>query len=176
MGAFARLLAYLWNLQRLSQYWVMYASVGTQTSTSQLIGTTPSGQLVDLYRYISTRQVVEPLASDTIVYDMSRRFPSPRWERAIAQWSNGKDRSGKKAKVLCRALCHLLHPPPSDNDSSLEFASVELQYKMLHILPPGSALSYEEEEQQQAGTNRVRDVKVFRVNCSATAATGKEEG
>lgn len=144
---------------RLSQYWVMYARVSPVTATSQLIGRTSDSRQIDLYHYIKTKgEEVEALPENTIVQDMTDRFPSPRWERAISQWSNAHNRrDGARAQQLCRALCNLLN----EDALSPKFLSVEFRSNSLHILPPGSKFRFAE----QLGGQMIKNVPSFVVDC-----------
>jgi hypothetical protein len=125
---------------RLSQYWVMFGTVSHTAHNVHLHGTahdTESNETVtiDLLRFISSgervppheRSPVSPENDGWFLPDMSDRYPSPRWERALAQWAAKSD--SVRARRLGQRLCTLL---------PLELDSIQVRYTHAQIAPPGS--------------------------------------
>jgi hypothetical protein len=125
---------------RLSQHWVMYGTVAHTANNVHLVGTVhvpESNQnvTVDLLRYLSTGEQEPPPAlsaphsdeDNWFLPDMSNRYPSPRWERALSQWASKRDTS--RGRRFIRRLCTLL---------PLDLLSIELRYTHARIGPPGS--------------------------------------
>lgn len=150
---------------RLNQYWIMYGTLDGRTATTQLIGQTADFHRIDLYEYIKSHgtKMVEPLKEGVVDTGMTLRYPSPRWERALAQWSSGRDQTLDRGYHFCRALCILLnenHPqkqPQGGNKRSVNssgtnppllFTRIELRYKLLDIMPPGAKTRYAQQGTQ----------------------------
>jgi len=147
---------------RLSQYWVMYGTLGRRSAVTQLIGTTHHfRQPLDLYRFIKTRgrEQVTPAPNYVVPHNMTDLYPSSRWERAISRWAKGEDRTGRKAQHFCRALCVLLNQDIKDDHDKIN--SVALVYTGLRALPPGSKYRYAEEEHPQS----IRPDFIHEINC-----------
>jgi len=152
---------------RLSQYWVMYASVSHTAHPLQLTGIIqpklendasnsdkgpppPPSRRLDLLRYLQRGQWREQDGVDFVPEDMTRRYPSPRWERALAQWSSRSDRT--RGERFCKALCRLVNDDLATNSASggeqrgrgvRRLDAIELRYKHVRILPPASARRYD---------------------------------
>lgn len=148
---------------RLSQYWIMYASVAKSAHTTLLTGMLQSEDAVDddddddadndhqrrsidLLEYIRTGQVQPALSVDVVPLDMSRRYPSARWERAIHTWASqsyldpkfGRDRG----EQLCRALCVLVLRDDRAKPWNRQLQTIELRFQHSYVLPPGSTARY----------------------------------
>lgn len=170
---------------RLSQYWVMYATVGQISHTVQLTGifnttflaggkTGQKENFIDLLQALSKRQTsgaedrwfaLSPRYMDEVPLDMSSRFPSPRWERAIAQWAMRSDirRATKFSKALCRLInedrrTYAVQVAAKGQRVPPLLHAIEVRYQHLMILPPGSKQRYAEK--------RVNNDHVIRVECS----------
>ena len=138
---------------RLSQYWVMYSSVAETAHTTQLTGILQQSddddtkdRRMDLLEYIRTGQVQPALSAETVPLDMSRRYPSARWERAVHTWASksyldpkfGQERGAQ----LCRALCALVARDDRAMSWNRQLEAIELRFQHSYILPPGSPTRY----------------------------------
>jgi hypothetical protein len=125
---------------RLSQYWVMFGTVSHTAHNVHLHGTIHDKEsnetvTIDLLRFLSNGERVPPPKlrprspenDDWFLHDMSDRYPSPRWERALAQWAATRD--SVRSRRLAQKLCTLL---------PLELDSIEVRYAHAQIEPPGS--------------------------------------
>ena len=127
---------------RLSQNWIMYATV-THTSYSTMIsGISEDGHRVDLLHYLSTGVFRDQDPLDLVIHDMSRRYPSARWERAVDQWA---PLHRARAKRASSRLCTLINQDRARQEL-YTFESIEVRWKRLQILPVGSTHRYAEDE------------------------------
>ena len=145
---------------RLTQHWVMYGTVSRHAHTVRLTGILRSREAkdgsggtaqFDLLQYLSVGEIVTPPPREIFLDNMSDRYPSPRWERALAQWASRNDRH--RGQLLCRKLCHLLRrtnfPPGNSSDggssgaSDSSLSAIELRYDHAAILPPGSPARFD---------------------------------
>ena len=144
---------------RLSQHWVMFGKVAQRAHTLQLTGKillpTPADAnekdgskknnanmtRLDLLHYIKTRGEDRPQDSPRFVpHDMTYRYPSPRWEKSLHDWSE-RGRTDERAEHMCRALCTLVNEDRvRDHKQKIDF--VEMRYQAVSILPPGSEKRY----------------------------------
>jgi len=157
---------------RLSQYWVMYAKVGRTAHNTILTGIYAApveeeedihqlkkdgnSRRIDLLEYIRTGRERNAEPVDFVPQDMSRRFPSARWERALHSWASksftNPEYGRQRGEQLGRALCRLFHQDrlrAAANDDTEEegqrlLHAVELRFQHLSILPPGSDRRYAE--------------------------------
>ena len=142
---------------RLSQYWVMYGSVAETAHTTLLTGILQSNnnadfntneRRIDLLEYIRTGggPVQPALSPDIVPLDMSRRYPSARWERAVQTWASQSfdDVAIGRGRQLCRALCILIQRDDRAKPWNSQLEAIELRVQHSHILPPGSVGRYAE--------------------------------
>jgi hypothetical protein len=127
---------------RLSQYWVMYATVSTRTQNMFLTGILNETKL-DLFHYLQTGTNVEQVPTDTIIQDMSRRYPSPRWERALSQWAQTDDT--RRARHFCQALCQWVNDDRK-REQLTPLTAIEMTFQHLYVLPPGSTKRYSQKQ------------------------------
>ena len=160
---------------RLSQWWIMYGTVSSKGAFTHLIGrrraaarndddngatsttSTTALQSIDLYEFLKTGQEVGPYPEYIVPHNMTDRYPSPRWERVLAQWASGKDRLGTKGKKFCATLCVLLNEDYPESP----FESIDLIYQSVHALPPGSEYYYLEERR----VGHVEHPQIMSVDC-----------
>ncbi|GKY98928.1 hypothetical protein MPSEU_000848600 [Mayamaea pseudoterrestris] len=137
---------------RLSQYWVMYRTVGTTAHLPFLTGYCHDDrtgvakqhndtlQVVDLFHYVKTGnwKIQDPL--ELLHTGMTDHFPSARWERAITQWIQ---QSGKRTaiKTFGRKLCTLVNSD-RQNQGLPQINEVELSWIDVELMPPGSTSRY----------------------------------
>jgi hypothetical protein len=129
---------------RLSQYWVMYAELGHTAHMTILTGILSDSRRVDLFRYIQTGEMVDAVSDvkTFVPHDMSRRYPSARWERALDGWATASyddtpEYGRQRGRQFCKALCVLINQDRyAARQSGLR--QIELRFQHLTILPPGS--------------------------------------
>lgn len=126
---------------RLSQYWVMFSTVGKRAHNTMLTGYNRDGVnnvtlAWDLFRYISTGDFVPQEPTDSVAQDMTSRYPSPRWERALSQMAASKERH--RAAHVAGALCLLINEDRLA-EKLAPLSVVEFRWKDFDILPPGSS-------------------------------------
>ena len=202
---------------RLNQEWAMFAQVATTAHNTFVTGTivvptsssgssssghneTASTTLaVDLFRYIQLSPSHPNITTccpqvglkenDPYPQDMSRRYPSPRWERAVHHW--GRDyyhlmnvkqlkEHQRRVKHFLQALCHLVQQDlltPQQygkniaQDSNVQLQTIEFRTLHLKLMPPGSPLRYAQ--------HRIHPDSVTQVDCMPTLSpvlsTAKDE-
>lgn len=138
---------------RLSQYWVMYRTLGRTAHNVFLTGYAQkqeyeetfasihdSPSVVNLLHYVKTGQWKIQDPPELVISNMTDRFPSPRWERTLSQWTS--DGTKKQAiRHFCAKLCMLVNedrqsqqlPPLSD---------IEFSWLDIGLMPPGSKTRY----------------------------------
>jgi hypothetical protein len=141
---------------RLSQYWVMYQTVDTSAHNTFVTGIFEDRDKknnntihVDLFRYISSRgQGPLPLQApigdgDAFLEDMSSRYPSARWERAVHKFGAELFTPQLQARVrhFGKTLCVLVNQDRVGMTSPL--LEVEVRHQHLQLLPPGSSTRYD---------------------------------
>lgn len=129
---------------RLSQYWVMYGSLSHNADTLKLTALVDGPEYeedvrVDLLHYIKTGEFVPPEPSDVVPEDMSDRYPSPRWERALSQWASASDTT--RGRRMLSRLCGLVNEDRQKMHLS-RVKEIEMRYQHLRIRPPGSETRY----------------------------------
>jgi len=126
---------------RFSQYWVMYGQVSTMSVNTiitarleteegrhvDVLGALRSGGWGDEMNDWEYSQLREEMAEN-----MTARYPSPRWERALYQWGDRRD--VPRARRLCAQLCRI------GNEKRVRLgleqcSHVELVWQHLGILP-----------------------------------------
>lgn len=142
---------------RLSQYWVMYGTLGHVSDNIFLTGyidttnetSRDARQMVDLLHYVKTKTFRDQDDFNFVPLDMTSRFPSPRWERALHQWA--AKRKTQSARLLCQVLCLFVN-----EDRTLKglppLASVEMRWQHMRILPPGSKDRYPSRDVSKVST------------------------
>jgi hypothetical protein len=136
---------------RLSQYWVMFASVGQTAHNIHITGTYRSmnstqtevdESRIDVLHYIKYGNDKPQDSDDFIEYDMTSRYPSPRWERALHQWTTISPRQDKRRKVMQHmgnALCLLLNEHRLSSKRRHRFPPLEridMRIRDFPIIPP----------------------------------------
>jgi hypothetical protein len=137
---------------RLSQYWVMYRTVGTTAHNVFLTGyitddkkntansTSDELRVVNLLHYVKTGRwkIQDPL--ERLHSDMTNHFPSARWERAISQWTYSSSKR-TTIKTFSTKLCTLVN-----EDRRLlqlpQLNEIELSWIEIELMPPGSKSRY----------------------------------
>lgn len=132
---------------RLSQYWVMYSTLAHTAHTTILTGVLSGDDTrrVDVFRYISTGEMEQAEDVTVVPLDMSRRYPSARWERALDGWASGSYRfpefGRQRGRQFCRALCIMIN---QDRFAAhlAGLREIELRFQHVDVLPPGSRQRY----------------------------------
>ena len=133
---------------RLSQYWVMFNVVSRTATNKVLTGVLDDRSSVDLLRYIQTGDLHAPVSNDFVIHDMSSRYPSARWERALHNWGTGaSSKIRSRTNRFCKTLCVFVN-----EDLVLQgkppLILIELRTQFLGIQPPGSPTRYGKQRQQ----------------------------
>jgi hypothetical protein len=148
---------------RLSQYWVMFNRVGDTCNNKLLTGvlndhfesssSTSNTRRVDLFQFIQSKRLVPQVPDDFVIQDMSSRYPSARWERALYNWDAATASGGAtqhdhaRVERFCQALCVLVNKDlrrwgQLPQSQLQQLVSVEMRVQHLKILPPGSPTRY----------------------------------
>jgi hypothetical protein len=151
---------------RLSQYWVMYATVGHTSHNVYLTGIVlEQGSLNDMgeivpvekeynvLQYIKTREWQEQDKSR--IYDMSSRYPSPRWERILYQWAASAGSPRKRETRFLQKLCELVNQDRIQQKMD-KLDAIEIMYQHLSIQGFG---------QERYARDKARPDSVYRVDC-----------
>lgn len=137
---------------RLSQHWLMFGTVAQRGSTIQLTGKVrlPSAAgesedsanvtRLDLFHFIKTGQDRVQDPPSFIPHDMTYRYPSPRWEKAMHDWAMAGDLWSRGERV-CRVLCIFVNEDRLRRGKQ-KVSEVEMRYQMVNVLPPGSKVRY----------------------------------
>lgn len=121
---------------RISQNWQMFGTVAHEAHNVFVTGyfSDTNSSSIDILRYISDG-TLQPqiLGTQVILEDMTNRYPSPRFERAIFTWIRSSGSRGGSIKKFCATLCVLL------NEQLLKpLGRVELRIQRVRINPPGN--------------------------------------
>jgi hypothetical protein len=145
---------------RLSQHWGMYGtSLSTTAHATRLTGILPSDphnqqdkpRRMDLLHFIASRGEIqlEPASrhvASTAMLDMSRRYPSVRWERALYEWSllsyTHPDYGSRLGKHFARALCSLVNQDLFERNRHDNLVAIEVVFSHWTVNPPGSLQRY----------------------------------
>jgi len=150
---------------RLSQNWFMFGRVGHVTHTMQLTGVVDDDDVesvrLDLFHYLkSGGQERKQDAADYVPHDMTHRYPSPRWERALYQWAG--ENSTIRARRLAEKLCVLIN---QDRQEESPIREIEVRWPYVRVLPPGSGTRYDVDD-DILKDSRLNDT-VVTVHCDA---------
>jgi peptidoglycan/xylan/chitin deacetylase (PgdA/CDA1 family) len=142
----------------LSQHWGMHGSaLSTTAHTTRLAGILPSDpqqhkpRRMDLLHFVASRGEVrlEPTSrhvTSTALLDMSRRYPSARWERALHEWSSHSythpDYGRGRAKHFASALCTLVNQDLFERNRHDNLVAIEVVLSHWTVNPPGSSQRY----------------------------------
>ena len=143
---------------RLSQYWVMYRTLGTTAHNAFLTGyvhekgdqaksSTDTLSVVNLLHYVKNGKwkIQSPL--ELLHTDMTDHFPSARWERAISQWIQSPFKKNA-IRTFCKKLCTLVN-----DDRRLQqlrpLNEIELSWINVELMPPGSKTRYNREKMKR---------------------------
>lgn len=128
----------------ISQHWVMYGVASHIAHATTIEASLKRGGTMDVLFFVKTGSIVSP--ADLGREDLSSRFPSARWERALSQWSSKSN--PKRIKFFLASLCH-----------HIDFASsFTWETKILSIEPPGSRGRF--------ATKETRPPTILSVDCS----------
>mmetsp|Transcript_2936 Transcript_2936/g.3443 ORF Transcript_2936/g.3443 Transcript_2936/m.3443 type:complete len:548 (-) Transcript_2936:42-1685(-) len=127
---------------RLSQYWVMYATVSTTATNTYLTGivdTTATTKLlpledddytVDLYHYLKSGKIRHETTDEKEIENMSDQYPSPRWERALHSY----DKDIRKTRHFLKAVCRLINVDGAQS-IDLQLSAIEMRFRYLELTP-----------------------------------------
>ena len=118
------------ELFRISQFWVMYSPPPIASSQMYVIGYQDEEHWVDVLQGFKTGKWTwqhNSMADIDLQYSTLETVVSPRWERALDEWSRSEDLS--RTKIFLQRLCH--HVPHEVNG----FFYIMKYWK---IVPPGA--------------------------------------
>jgi len=131
---------------RLNQYWPMFSTVATKAYHGFCTATLKDGPRMDVFAYIKDPrrrplQLQVDLNATTVYRDMSARYPSPRWERAVHDFGMDSSRRWKapmqnRVRFFLEALCRIL------NEDGIDAIDVELMFRNYDIQEPGAPVLY----------------------------------
>jgi hypothetical protein len=133
---------------RLSQYWVMFNVVGHEGQHVFATGLVQRGEgtvrRLDLWHFIRTGYIQPQLPIDFVPQDMSSRYPSPRWERAV---STGLflTPNTRRWEHFGKALCRLVNQDLKAMSLS-PIDAIEWRHQYLSVLGPGASRRYSESQ------------------------------
>jgi len=119
---------------RFSQYWVMFSGPGATTSQVMITGTLGDNANVNVWEWIKSgndKEIVDMEAfQKEILTNMTHVYPSPRIERAFADWPSKKG-SAARTEHFLGSLCECT-----------PFNHLRMTSQILNIMPPGSEKRY----------------------------------
>jgi hypothetical protein len=125
----------------------------------------PHRRRIDLYHYIRTKQMRNADPADYIPNNMTNLYPSPRWERILNQWAGQPYKHTERARRFIRVLCTFINEDlqneslsssssssSSSRNVSMQLTEIEMTWRNLDIMPPGSSQRYAEKRPQLDNT------------------------
>lgn len=128
----------------------------------------PHRRRIDLYHYIRTKQIRNADPADYIPPNMTNLYPSPRWERILHQWASQPYKHTERAREFIKVLCTFINEDLQNESSSrssssssknenvaMQLTEIEMTWRNLDILPPGSSQRYAETRPQLDHTVKI---------------------
>ena len=131
---------------RISQFWVMYGTIPRTSVTTNIIGykkvasdiegeeesVNNKEQWIDILKVLETGNSTAWVSGSSVVYSEDPPIVSPRWERAIHQWSQRQEK--RRIRYFLASLCNHFG---STNMGIERLEFITIKYKI--VVPPPHA-------------------------------------